>query len=132
MDNNITKMLIKQKPATIKAAIALLSGGIVLGLINGIIWVSHHSGIQLMPFVIVSLCIFLFQIILIYTIAKGSSWGRIILVILTVSGFIIALTGNEKLVFWMNGIGIIDSIAIVSLFMKQSNAWFTKISNSRK
>lgn len=131
MHNNITNMIIKQKPVTIKLSLILLLTGIIIGAVNSIIIAFNSYYILPLPFLFLSSFFILLQIFLLNIIRKGYSTGRLVLTILTAFGIIYSLASNVKIgtIFWI--ITIIDIVAIVLLYLKQSGDWFVKISNTR-
>ena len=132
MHNNIAAMIIKKKPATVKASLMLLLAGIVIGTINSIYIAFSNSFILPLPFLVLSSFFILLQLLLLNIIRKGYAIGRLILAVLTAFGLFYSLTINESMgaVFWI--IGVMDIAAIVFLYVKQSSEWFVKISNSRR
>lgn len=132
MNNNITTMLIKNKPVTVKVSLMLLLAGIVIGAINSVVIAFTDIYILPLPFLILSTIFILFQLLLVNIIRKGYSIGRLILTVLTVLGIVYGLITDETIgiVYWI--IGLLDIAAIVLLYVTQSSSWFEKISNSRR
>lgn len=124
------------RPQPVNTAIALLIGGVVLGLLNlAVSWPSLSSDIPI-PFARSFIVIFVLilcagQLLFIYLLATGRGWGRILLLVLTGVGFPLSVSsltqtiGSNPLAGLLELAGLVIGVIAAALtFTRPANAWF--------
>ena len=124
------------RPQPVNTAIALLIGGVVLGLLNlAVSWPSLSSDIPILfarSFIVIFVLILCAgQLLFVYLLATGRGWGRILLLVLTGVGLplsvssLIQTTGSNPLAGLLELAGLVIGVVAAALtFTRPANAWF--------
>jgi len=140
MENNITKMVIENKPSSINYAYRIILFSIFAGIVN--LAVEFYSGTfyyySTYGIIVFSSIIILIIYYIASKIRRGKNWARYLFLILFITGIPNTLPGIIKnfdrdfLTGLLNFIILVsDAAVLILLFSKPSNEWFRKIKNSR-
>lgn len=114
------------RPLAVKISVCLLavSGG--TDLVRQIAWYrAHPSGDPGFYFSLVLVIVFLS--VLLFFLFRGHNWARWLVVIDIVLGVILSLVvrhGHQQVV-WYFAFTLINTVAVLALFLPPSNQWFT-------
>ena len=121
-----------EKPSKVVAAVNLLYATLGIGVVRGILEWSQSTAASSVDFVLfVTLSVLGLLLFFIYMIGKGKNWARIIFLVLFILGVPLSimpliLSFSHNPVSGVLGLmqAIIQVIALIFLFQKDSSMWF--------